>query len=342
MRYNPHRSGLFAATKFLTAAKRKKPLGYFLKPYNWLLLFEIFVMSIEVQHISKNYGTQKALSDLSFRIEKGEIVGFLGPNGAGKSTLMKILTTYLAADEGTAWVNGFDVATQQLQVQQSIGYLPEHNPLYLDLYVREYLAYQADVYKVDKIRIAAVIELTGLQKEAHKKIGQLSKGYRQRVGLASALLHDPEVLILDEPTTGLDPNQLVEIRAVIKAVGKNKTVLLSTHIMQEVEALCDRVIIINEGELVADKKIDAVIPTQKEQLLEVEFDVVVAADLLTQLPNLISCKNTGVNCWELLFSSDTDARTTVFDFAQSNGFKTLQLNQKNKNLETVFHELTQK
>ena len=342
MRYNPHRSGLIAATNFLPAAKRKKPLGYFLKPYNWLLLFEIFVMSIEVQHISKNYGTQKALSDLSFRIEKGEIVGFLGPNGAGKSTLMKILTTYLAADEGTAWVNGFDVATQQLQVQQSIGYLPEHNPLYLDLYVREYLAYQADVYKVDKSRIAAVIELTVLQKEAHKKIGQLSKGYRQRVGLASALLHDPEVLILDEPTTGLDPNQLVEIRAVIKAVGKNKTVLLSTHIMQEVEALCDRVIIINEGELVADKKIDAVIPTQKEQLLEVEFDVVVAADLLTQLPNLISYKNTGGNCWEILFSSDTDARTTVFDFAQSNGFKTLQLNQKNKNLETVFHELTQK
>lgn len=309
---------------------------------NWLLLFEIFVMSIEVQHISKNYGTQKALNDLSFRIEKGEIVGFLGPNGAGKSTLMKILTTYLAADEGTAWVNGFDVATQQLQVQQSIGYLPEHNPLYLDLYVREYLAFEADVYKVDKSRIAAVIELTGLQKEAHKKIGQLSKGYRQRVGLASALLHDPDVLILDEPTTGLDPNQLVDIRAVIKAVGKNKTVLLSTHIMQEVEALCDRVIIINEGELVTDKKMEAVIPTQKEQLLEVEFDVVVAAELLLDLPNLISSKNTGGNCWELLFSSETDARTTVFDFAQTNGFKTLQLNQKNKNLETVFQELTQK
>ena len=313
-----------------------------MKENNWLLLFEIFVMSIEVQHISKNYGTQKALNDLSFRIEKGEIVGFLGPNGAGKSTLMKILTTYLAADEGTAWVNGFDVATQQLQVQQSIGYLPEHNPLYLDLYVREYLAFEADVYKVDKSRIAAVIELTGLQKEAHKKIGQLSKGYRQRVGLASALLHDPEVLILDEPTTGLDPNQLVDIRAVIKAVGKNKTVLLSTHIMQEVEALCDRVIIINEGELVTDKKMEAVIPTQKEQLLEVEFDVVVAAELLLELPNLISSKNTGGNCWELLFSSETDARTTVFDFAQTNGFKTLQLNQKNKNLETVFQELTQK
>lgn len=196
MRYTAHRNSLFAATKFLTYMRRKKPLGLFLKPHNWLLLLQILVMSIEVQHISKNYGAQKALNDLSFRIEKGEIVGFLGPNGAGKSTLMKILTTYLAADKGSAWVNGFDVATQSLQVQQSIGYLPEHNPLYLDLYVREYLAYHADVYKVDKSRIATVIELTALQKEAHKKIGQLSKGYRQRVGLASALLHDPAVLIL--------------------------------------------------------------------------------------------------------------------------------------------------
>jgi ABC-2 type transport system ATP-binding protein len=313
-----------------------------LKHHNWLLLFQIFVMSIEVQHISKNYGTQKALNDLSFSIKKGEIVGFLGPNGAGKSTLMKILTTYLSADQGTALVNGFDVSTQQLQVQQSIGYLPEHNPLYLDLYVREYLAYQAEVYKVDKSRIAAVIELTGLQKEAHKKIGQLSKGYRQRVGLASALLHDPEVLILDEPTTGLDPNQLVEIRAVIKAVGKNKTVLLSTHIMQEVEALCDRVIIINEGELVADKKIDAVVAAQKQQLIEVEFDQAVSAELLETIPYLIAKLHTGGNGWELTFSSENDVRTDVFDFAQANGLKTLQINLKNKNLETVFHELTQK
>ncbi len=299
-------------------------------------------MSIEVQHISKNYGSQKALHDLSFRIEKGEIVGFLGPNGAGKSTLMKILTTYLNADSGSAKVNGFDVATQQLQVQQSIGYLPEHNPLYLDLYVREYLAYQADVYQADKSRIAVVIELTGLQKEAHKKIGQLSKGYRQRVGLASALLHDPEVLILDEPTTGLDPNQLVEIRAVIKAVGKNKTVLLSTHIMQEVEALCDRVIIINEGVLVADKKLENVVTLQQEQLLEVEFNVAITAAQLAELAGLTSSKNTAGNCWELLFSTENDARTVVFDFAQANEFKILQLNQKNKNLETVFHELTQK
>jgi ABC-2 type transport system ATP-binding protein len=322
--------------------KAKKTVGLLFETPNWLLLFQIFVMSIEVNHISKNYGTQKALKDLSFRIEKGEIVGFLGPNGAGKSTLMKILTTYLAADQGSARVNGFDVATQQLQVQQCIGYLPEHNPLYLDLYVREYLAYQADVYKVNKSRIASVIELTGLQKEAHKKIGQLSKGYRQRVGLASALLHDPAVLILDEPTTGLDPNQLVEIRAVIKAVGKNKTVLLSTHIMQEVEALCDRVIIINEGELVADKKIDAVVATQTQQIIEVEFDLPVTAEQVSSLPQLVSSVSTGENCWELTFNSENDARKDVFDFAQRNGLKTLQLNQKNKNLETVFHELTQK
>jgi ABC-2 type transport system ATP-binding protein len=342
LRYNPHRSGLFTATVFLTDLQRKKTSGLFLKPHNWLLLFQIFVMSIEVQHISKNYGTQKALNNLSFSIKKGEIVGFLGPNGAGKSTLMKILTTYLSADQGTALVNGFEVSTQQLQVQQSIGYLPEHNPLYLDLYVREYLAYQAEVYKVDKSRIAAVIELTGLQKEAHKKIGQLSKGYRQRVGLASALLHDPAVLILDEPTTGLDPNQLVDIRAVIKAVGKNKTVLLSTHIMQEVEALCDRVIIINEGELVADKKIDAVVAAQKQQLIEVEFDQAVSAELLETIPHLIAKLHTGGNGWELTFSSENDVRTDVFDFAQANGLKTLQINLKNKNLETVFHELTQK
>ncbi|HLW42279.1 MAG TPA: ATP-binding cassette domain-containing protein, partial [Flavobacterium sp.] len=191
-------------------------------------------MSIEVKNISKNYGTQKALNNLSFTVNKGEIVGFLGPNGAGKSTLMKILTTYIEADHGTATVNGFNVKTQQKDVQKSIGYLPEHNPLYLDLYVREYLEFNADVYKTSKNRIDEVIQLTGLTPEAHKKIGQLSKGYRQRVGLATALLHDPEVLILDEPTTGLDPNQLVEIRELIKNIGKDKTVFLSTHIMQEV------------------------------------------------------------------------------------------------------------
>jgi ABC-2 type transport system ATP-binding protein len=209
-------------------------------------------MSIEVKNISKNYGAQKALDNVSFSIQKGEIVGFLGPNGAGKSTLMKILTTYITADSGAATVNGFDVETQALNVQRVVGYLPEHNPLYLDLYVKEYLAFNADVYKISKNRIAEVIELTGLSSESHKKIGELSKGFRQRVGLATALLHNPDVLILDEPTTGLDPNQLVEIRNVIKNVGKDKTVFLSTHIMQEVEAICDRIIIINKGVIVED------------------------------------------------------------------------------------------
>ena len=193
-------------------------------------------MSIEVTALSKSYGTQKALDNISFSVQKGEIVGFLGPNGAGKSTLMKILTTYINADSGTAVVNGFDVSRDENSVQKSVGYLPEHNPLYLDLYVKEYLAFNADVYKVAKSRIQEVIELTGLTPESHKKIGQLSKGYRQRVGLANALLHNPDVLILDEPTTGLDPNQLVEIRQLIKNVGSDKTVFLSTHIMQEVEA----------------------------------------------------------------------------------------------------------
>ncbi|HQK39935.1 MAG TPA: gliding motility-associated ABC transporter ATP-binding subunit GldA, partial [Flavobacterium alvei] len=243
-------------------------------------------MSIEVNNISKSYGVQKALDNVSFSIQKGEIVGFLGPNGAGKSTLMKILTTYIAADEGLATVNGFDVNSQSKSVQQSIGYLPEHNPLYLDLYVREYLAFNADVYKVAKPRIEEVIQLTGLSNESHKKIGQLSKGYRQRVGLANALLHNPDVLILDEPTTGLDPNQLVEIRNVIKNVGKDKTVFLSTHIMQEVEAICDRVIIIDKGKIVADKKLDKLISTTTEQVIEVEFDKTVDFALIARIENL--------------------------------------------------------
>lgn len=215
-------------------------------------------MSIEVKNITKTFGLQKALDNVSFSVKSGEIVGFLGPNGAGKSTLMKILTTYIAADQGSASVNGFDVNTFSKEVQKSIGYLPEHNPLYLDLYVREYLAFNASVFKVAFSRIEEVIQLTGLLPEANKKIGQLSKGYRQRVGLASALLHNPDVLILDEPTTGLDPNQLVEIRELIRNIGKDKTVFLSTHIMQEVEAICDRIIIVKGGTIVADQEISAV------------------------------------------------------------------------------------
>ncbi len=297
-------------------------------------------MSIEVKNISKSYGSQKALDNISFSVKKGEIVGFLGPNGAGKSTLMKILTTYIGADSGQANVNGFDVVTNQKSVQQSVGYLPEHNPLYLDLYVREYLEFNASVYKISKSRIEEVIVLTGLSSESHKKIGQLSKGFRQRVGLANALLHNPDVLILDEPTTGLDPNQLLEIRNVIKNVGKDKTVFLSTHIMQEVEAICDRVIIINKGIIVADKKLDHLISADKEQVIEVEFDYKIEEEAVARIPHLKSYKNTHDFVWELVFLSEKDMRPAVFDFAYDNGLKTLQLNQKNKNLESIFREIT--
>ena len=299
-------------------------------------------MSIEVKNISKNYGAQKALDNVSFSIKKGEIVGFLGPNGAGKSTLMKILTTYIEADSGDANVNGNDVNTAQKQVQQSIGYLPEHNPLYLDLYVREYLEFNASVYKVPKSRIEEVIILTGLSPESHKKIGQLSKGYRQRVGLASAFLHNPDVLILDEPTTGLDPNQLVEIRELIKNIGKNKTVFLSTHIMQEVEAICDRVIIINDGKIVTDKKLDKLVSEEKEQIIEVEFDKVLDEKLLASLSNIKSYKNTSGNLWEIVFTTDEDMRPFLFDFANTHGLKTLQISLKSKNLEQIFREKTKK
>jgi len=299
-------------------------------------------MSIEVQNISKSYGAQKALDNVSFSIKKGEIVGFLGPNGAGKSTLMKILTTFIHADEGTAVVNGNDVNDSQLKVQQSVGYLPEHNPLYLDLYVREYLAFNADVYNVAKSRIEEVIQLTGLSVESHKKIGQLSKGYRQRVGLATALLHNPDVLILDEPTTGLDPNQLVEIRTVIKNVGKDKTVFLSTHIMQEVEAICDRVIIIDNGKIVTDKKLDKLVSEEKEQIIEVEFDKAIDETLLVNLEHIKTYKNTADNIWLLTFNTEEDMRSKVFDFAQDNGLKTLQISLKSKNLEQIFREKTKK
>ena len=306
-----------------------------------MLTFEqkLRIMSIEVNHLTKIYGNQKALNAVSFKINKGEIVGFLGPNGAGKSTMMKILTTYIDASEGEAKVNDFDVQTNSLEVQKLVGYLPEHNPLYLDMYVKEYLAFNADVYNVSKERIDEVIELTGISSEAHKKIGQLSKGYRQRVGLATALLHDPEVLILDEPTTGLDPNQLVDIRHLIKSLGKEKTVFLSTHIMQEVEAICDRVIIINKGEIVADKKLSE-LKANQEQIIEVEFDYRVEDAFLKRLKHIQSVKNTHDFIYELTFSTKEDMRPKVFDFAHDNGLKILQLNQKNKNLESLFRELT--
>ncbi|MEL6304706.1 MAG: gliding motility-associated ABC transporter ATP-binding subunit GldA [Bacteroidota bacterium] len=296
-------------------------------------------MSISVNNISKSFGTQKALDTVSFEIKKGEIVGFLGPNGAGKSTMMRILTTYHAADEGEAEVNGFDVHTQKQKVKQSIGFLPEHNPLYLDMYVREYLNFSAEMYGVSKSNVPDAIEKTGLTPEAHKKIGQLSKGYRQRVGLAAALLHDPEVLILDEPTTGLDPNQLVDIRKLIQTLGKEKTILFSTHILKEVEAVCDRVIIINKGKLVADQNIGD-LQSAQDQIIEVEFDEKVDRKVLDKIPEIKSVFAVGENAFVLTFLRDKDHRSTIFDFAQNNGLKILQLNRKNQNLENVFAELT--
>ena len=307
---------------------------------HWIIIiFEqtILYMSIEVDGVSKVYGSQKALNNISFKVDKPEIVGFLGPNGAGKSTMMKILTTYLNASEGYAKVNGYNVDTNSKEVQQSVGYLPEHNPLYLEQYVKEYLAFNATIYGVSKRRIDEVIELTGLLPEAHKKIGQLSKGYRQRVGLANALLHDPEVLILDEPTTGLDPNQLVDIRNLIKSVGKTKTVFLSTHIMQEVEAMCDRVIIINNGKIVADKKLKD-LRNEKEQVVIVEFDYRVEDSLLLKLQNVKKVVNTHDFVYEITFKTSNDMRSYVFDFAHDNQLKILQLNQKNTSLETLFRD----
>lgn len=298
-------------------------------------------MSIEVQNITKSYGSQKAVDQITFSVTKGEIVGFLGPNGAGKSTLMKILTTYLEPTEGTATVNSHSISTDKKSVQQAIGYLPEHNPLYLDMYVREYLSFNANVYGVSKSRVEEVITLAGLEEEAHKTIQQLSKGYRQRVGLANALLHDPEVLILDEPTTGLDPNQLVDIRELIKSIGKNKTVLLSTHIMQEVEAICDRVILIDHGKMVLDEQLSELSKNQG-QIIEVEFDYRVEDEALRGIPKLKEVENIVGFVYHLHFDTKEDMRSKVFDFAHDNGLKILQLHQKNKSLEQLFISLTRK
>ncbi|QIE60363.1 gliding motility-associated ABC transporter ATP-binding subunit GldA [Rasiella rasia] len=296
-------------------------------------------MSIQVTNISKTYGEQKALDAVSFHIKKGEIVGFLGPNGAGKSTLMKILTTFLPPSEGDAQVNEFSISEAHKEVQKSVGYLPEHNPLYLDMYVKEYLAFNANIYKISTARVSEVIAQTGLTPEAHKKIGQLSKGYRQRVGLANALLHNPEVLILDEPTTGLDPNQLIEIRELIKSLGKSKTVLLSTHIMQEVEAICDRVIIINKGKIVLDKNLKE-LTEGKQQIVEVEFDYRIEMIALEKLPKTIKIENPAGFVYHIYFDTQEDMRGKVFDFAHDNGLKILQLHQKNTTLEKLFVELT--
>ncbi|MFY0603050.1 MAG: gliding motility-associated ABC transporter ATP-binding subunit GldA [Flavobacteriaceae bacterium] len=296
-------------------------------------------MSIEVTAVSKNYGNQIALKEVSFSIKKGEIVGFLGPNGAGKSTMMKILTGYIKPNTGDVVVNDINVMSDVIKAQKHIGYLPEHNPLYLDAYVKEYLAFQASIFKVPKAEIDIVIEKTGLTPEIHKKIGQLSKGYQQRVGIAAAILHNPDVLILDEPTTGLDPNQLMEIRTLLKELGKKKTILFSTHIMQEVEAICDRVIIIKKGEILLDKPI-AHLKESNEQIIEVTFDYKLEEQFIKKLPNLTSHKNNYDNTWYLSFDSKEDMRPVIFDFAQENGLKILELNSQNQSLENLFKEIT--
>ena len=296
-------------------------------------------MSIKVSQVSKFYNDQKALDEVSFSVNKGEVTGFLGPNGAGKSTMMKILTTYLKASSGTTSVNNFSTQEEALAVRRSVGYLAENNPLYPEMYIREYLKLHADLNKAPKERIETVIELTGLQPEISKRIKQLSKGYKQRVGLAAALIHDPEVLILDEPTTGLDPNQLREIRALIRTIGKSKTVLLSTHIMQEVEAVCDRVIIINKGKIVADKKLEE-LKTSTEQIIVVEFDYRIEIELLQQLDRVAEATNTVGFVYEITFDTSQDMRSAIFDFAHDNGLKILQLNKKNTSLEQLFQQLT--
>ena len=296
-------------------------------------------MSIEVQFVSKSYETQLALNEISFSAKKGEIIGFLGPNGAGKSTMMKILTGYILPTKGTVSVSGIDVLKNPIAAKAKIGYLPEQNPLYQEMYVREYLQFQASIFKVSKETITSVIKDVGLIPEMHKKISQLSKGYQQRVGLAAALIHNPDVLILDEPTTGLDPNQLQEIRTLLKKLGKEKTILFSTHIMQEVEAVCDRVIIIKKGELLIDASIEE-LKEGNEQSIEVTFDYKIEEQFIQRLPNIRSYKNNFDNTWYLTFNSSKDMRGIIFDFAQENGLKILELNSKNQSLEALFAELT--
>ena len=296
-------------------------------------------MSIEVQSVTKSYETQLALNEISFSASKGEIIGFLGPNGAGKSTMMKILTGFILPTKGTVFVSGINVLKNPIEAKAHIGYLPEQNPLYEDMYVKEYLQFQTSIFKVPKEAIETVVNTVGLKPEVHKKIGQLSKGYQQRVGIAAAIIHNPDVLVLDEPTTGLDPNQIQEIRTLIKELGKEKTILFSTHIMQEVEAVCDRVIIIKKGELLVDKPIKE-LKKSNEQTIEVTFDYKIEEQFIQMLPNMISFKNNFDNTWYITFDSSEDMRPVIFDFAKENGLKILELNSKNQSLEVFFSELT--
>jgi ABC-2 type transport system ATP-binding protein len=304
---------------------------------------QINFMSIEVKNITKLYGEQKALNNVSFNVGSNEIVGFLGPNGAGKSTMMKIITCYIPPTEGTVSVCGFDTNEQSIEVRKQIGYLPEHNPLYLDMYVKEFLEFTGNLYNIKntKERVKEMIEMTGLQIEQNKKIGALSKGYRQRVGLAQAMIHDPKVLIMDEPTTGLDPNQLEDIRALIIKLGKEKTVMLSTHIMQEVEAMCDRVIIINKGEIVANDQTQTLQQNTTKQLITVEFDKEIslqAIKSITGVEDAVLVDKT----WKIVASIESDVRKELFNYAVKNNIGVLTLNKEEQKLEDVFKALTKK
>ena len=298
-------------------------------------------MSIEVKNLFKYYASQAAVKDISFKVNNGEIVGFLGPNGAGKSTTMKIITGFISPTKGSVSVCGIPVSVDGLETKKLIGYLPEHNPLYLDMYVKEYLTFVAKIYKIENVkeRVAEMIKLVGLEVEQNKKIGALSKGYRQRVGLAQAIIHDPQVLILDEPTSGLDPNQLVEIRELIKTIGREKTVMLSTHIMQEVEAICDRVVIINQGEIVADEKVEDIQIDTKLQVVYVEFEGEVSKNQLKNI-SVVSKVNQSEKGWLLESKDDGDLRKAVARFAQDNDLLVLTLKIREVSLEEIFKSLT--
>lgn len=305
-------------------------------------------MSIVVEQLSKFYGEQAAVNKVSFKVNKGEVVGFLGPNGAGKSTTMKILTCYIKQNEGTASVCGLDTATEGLAVRRKIGYLPEHNPLYKELYVKEFLGLCARFYSLKRPanRIKEIIELTGLGREQHKKIEELSRGYRQRVGLAQAILHNPEVLILDEPTSGLDPNQIVDIRNLIKDLGREKTVIFSSHIMQEVEAICDRVLIIDKGKLVMDAPIDEIRGVQKKDftVLSLVFEGIIEEKILRKIPGLEEARNIDGGKWLVKGRAinSIDFRQNVFQFCASKGWVMLEMSTLTTSMEEVFRELTNK
>lgn len=301
-------------------------------------------MSILIKNVTKKYGEQKALDDVSIEVNKGEVVALLGPNGAGKSTMMKIITCYLPPNEGEVKVFGHDVLSESLKVRRVVGYLPENNPLYPDMYVREYLEFVAGIHKLgnrSKQRVKEMIEQTGLELEHHKKIGALSKGYRQRVGIAQALIHDPEVLILDEPTSGLDPNQLAEIRNLVREVGKQKTILLSTHIMQEVEAVCDRVVIINRGKIVADA------PTRELQLLNLtnriikaEFNQPVNFEQIKDIKGVVEVQKENETTVRIFVNSDEDLRAQVFKLAVEKNWILLSMGYEDQTVEQVFRKLT--